>query len=64
MMWQKIRVTVRHRLHQRRAILANHDIQRDMFPPISWPMTLAPTNEASAMKLRGKKTLQVKKFAV
>jgi len=33
-MWQKIRVTVSHRLHQRRAILANRDIQRDMFPPI------------------------------
>ncbi len=34
MMWRKIRVTVCHRLHQRRAILANRDIQRDIFPPI------------------------------
>ena len=33
-MWRKIRVTVYHRLHQRRAILANRDIQRDIFPPI------------------------------
>ena len=33
-MWRKIRVTVCHRLHQRRAILANRDIQRDIFPPI------------------------------
>jgi len=33
-MWQKIRVTVCHRLHQRRAILANRNIQRGMFPPI------------------------------
>jgi len=33
-MWRKIRVTVCHRLHQRRAILANRDIQRDMFSPI------------------------------
>ena len=39
MMWRKIRVTVCHRLHQRRAILANRDIQRDMFPLIPWPMT-------------------------
>jgi len=28
------RVTVCHHLHQRRAILANRDIQRDIFPPI------------------------------
>ena len=34
MMWQKIQVTVCHRLHQRRAILANRIIQRDMFPRI------------------------------
>jgi len=33
-MWRKIRVTVCHRLHQRRAILTNRDIQRDIFPPI------------------------------
>jgi hypothetical protein len=31
---QKILVTICHRLHQRRAILANRDIQRNIFPPI------------------------------
>jgi hypothetical protein len=34
MMWRKIQVTICHRLHQQRAILANRDIQQDMFPPI------------------------------
>ncbi len=34
MLWRKIRVSVCHRLHQRRATLANCDIQGVIFPPI------------------------------
>ena len=56
MMWRKIRVTVCHRLHQRRAILANRDIQRDIFPPIYHGLWHSPTRmKLSAVKLREKK---------
>ena len=51
-MWQKIRVTVCHRLHQRRAILANRDIQRDTFPPIYhglWHTSMPPLPPTSIL---------------
>ena len=63
MMWRKIRVTVCHRLHQRRAILANRDIQRDTFPPIYHGLWHSPPRmKLSAVKLREKKTFIGKKI--
>jgi len=45
-------------LHQRRAILANRDIQRDTFPPIYHGLWHSPPRmKLSAVKSRGKKTL-------
>ncbi len=64
MMRQKIRVTVCHRLHQQRAILAKRYSARYFPANIPWPMTLAPTNEAISREIMRKKNFIGKKNGI